>query len=141
MTKLLLAEDNEFSRDLLTRRLRRQGFEVDTAANGREAVTAARSGRPDLILMDIDMPVMDGNAAIRALKIDPHTFRIPVIVVSAHASPEKLAESLSAGCTAFEAKPVVLSRLLERIQEALAANRPTPAPSAPAEPVDPVPVP
>lgn len=141
MTKLLLAEDNEFSRNLLMRRLRHEGFEVEPAANGREAVAAARNNHPDLILMDIHMPVMDGNAAIRALKSDPRTFRIPVIVVSGHASPEEVEESLAAGCVAFEAKPVVLRRLLERIEEMLAASRPTPVPSAPEEPADPAPVP
>ncbi|MGO9261007.1 MAG: response regulator [Bryobacteraceae bacterium] len=141
MTKLLLAEDHEFSRDMLMRRLQRQGFEVTTASNGREALAAARRDRPDVILMDLDMPVMDGHAAIRALKSDPRTFRIPIIVVSAQASPENVAEAMASGCQAFEAKPVVLRRLLDRIEETLAASRPTPAPSAPAEPEDPVPAP
>ncbi|HTX36241.1 MAG TPA: response regulator [Bryobacteraceae bacterium] len=141
MIKLLLAEDNEFSRDMLMRRLQRQGFEVITAANGREALAAVRRDHPDLILMDLDMPVMDGYAAMRALKNDPRTFRIPIIVVSAHASPEDVAEALASGCQAFEAKPVVLRRLLDRIEETLAASRPTPAPTAPTTPEDPVPAP
>ncbi len=100
MTKLLLAEDNEFSRDMLTRRLQREGFEVITAANGREAVVGARRDHPDVILMDLDMPVMDGHAAMRALKSDPRTFRIPIIVVSAHAAPEDVAQAVASGCQA-----------------------------------------
>ena len=140
MTKLLLAEDNEFSRDMLMRRLQRQGFEVTTAANGREAIAAVRRDHPDLILMDLDMPVMDGYAAMRALKSDPRTFRIPIIVVSAHASPEDVAEALASGCQAFEAKPLVLRRLLDRIEETL-GNRPTSGPNAPTTPEDPVPAP
>ena len=141
MTKLLLAEDNAFTRDMLQRRLERQGFEVLTASNGREAVAEARREHPDVILMDLDMPVMDGHSAIRALKNDPRTFRIPIIVVSANAAPEDVAEVVSAGCHAFEAKPVVLRRLLDRIEETLAATRATPAQSAPATPEDPAPVP
>ena len=141
MIKLLLAEDNEFSRDMLMRRLQHQGFEVTAVANGREAVAAVRRDHPDLILMDLDMPVMDGHGAMRLLKSDPRTFRIPIIVVSAHASPEDVAEAVVSGCQAFEAKPVVMRRLLERIEETLAASRPTPAPSAPEEPADPAPVP
>jgi len=141
MTRLLLAEDNEFSRDMLARRLERNGFEVTGVANGREAVAAARRDHPDLILMDLDMPVMDGGAATRTLKSDPRTFRIPIIVISAHASPEDVAEALASGCQAFEAKPVVLRRLLDRIAETLAGGRSTPAPNAPAMPGDPVPAP
>ena len=141
MTKLLLAEDHEFSRDMLMRRLQRQGFEVATATNGREALAAVRRDRPDVILMDLDMPVMDGHTAIRSLKNDPRTFRIPIIVISANTSPEDVAEAMASGCQAFEAKPVVLRRLLDRIEETLAASRPTPAPSAPAAPEDPAPVP
>jgi CheY-like chemotaxis protein len=141
MTKLLLAEDHEFSRDMLMRRLQRQGFEVATATNGREAVAAARRDHPDVILMDLDMPVMDGQTAIRSLKSDPRTFRIPIIVISANTSPEDVAQALSSGAQAFEAKPVVLRRLIDRIEETVAASRPTPAPSAPAAPVDPAPVP
>lgn len=119
MVKLLLAEDHELSRDLLARRLERQGYEVIPAANGREAIRAARKHQPDLILMDLEMPVMDGNAAIRYLKNDLRTFRIPVIVLSAHVSVENVTKAMAAGCQAYETKPVVLSRLVERIEEAL----------------------
>jgi CheY-like chemotaxis protein len=117
--KLLLAEDDEFSRDMLVRRLERQGFEMIAAADGREALLAARTHHPDLILMDLDMPVLDGRAALRALKSDPHTFKIPVIVLSAHAGPADVAEALAHDCSAYETKPIVLRRLVERIQEVL----------------------
>lgn len=119
MPKILLAEDDEFSRDMLVRRLERQGYEMVAAADGREAVLAARQHRPDLILMDLDMPVLDGRGAIAALKSDPRTFKIPVIVLTAHASAEYVAEAVAAGCSAYETKPIVLRRLLERILEFL----------------------
>jgi two-component system cell cycle response regulator DivK len=129
MPKLLLAEDNDFSRDLLTRRLENAGYHIIPVANGKEAVLAARQFHPDLILMDLEMPVMDGRAAIRALKTDPHTFRIPIIVVTSHTTPETVAEAVSAGCQAFESKPVILHRLLERISETLLpGNGPKPLP-------------
>jgi CheY-like chemotaxis protein len=119
MPKLLLAEDNDFSRELLTRRLENAGHEIIAVANGKEALLAARQYHPDLILMDLEMPVMDGRAAIRALKTDPHTFRIPIIVISSHMAAETIAEAFSDGCEGFEAKPVIVPRLLERINETL----------------------
>ncbi|HUA63428.1 MAG TPA: response regulator [Verrucomicrobiae bacterium] len=119
MNKLLLVEDDEFSRDMLSRRLERQGFEMIVAADGREALQAARQSRPDIIVMDLDMPVMDGHTAIRALQNDPHTFKIPIIVLSAHCSHEDVHAAFSAGCRAYETKPIVLKRLTERIAEVL----------------------
>jgi len=119
MTRVLLAEDHGFSRDLLARRLERSGFEVIAASNGRDAVDAARRHHPDLILMDLNMPGLGGHGAIRILKNDPHTDRIPIIVVSGSASPEDVAKVVQAGCQAFESKPMVMRRLLERIQEVL----------------------
>ena len=95
------------------------------AADGREALLAARQHRPDLIIMDLDMPVLDGRSAMRALKTDPRTFKIPIIVLTAHAEPADVAEAVAHGCAAYETKPIVLRRLLERIQGALG-----PAPSA-----------
>ena len=124
MTRLLLAEDDEFSRDMLIRRLERQGFEMIAAADGREALRAARQHRPDLILLDLDMPVMDGRAAMRALRSDPRTFRIPIIVLTAHALPDDVIEAQRAGCWAYETKPVILRRLLDRIEEALQPEPP-----------------
>jgi CheY-like chemotaxis protein len=123
MAKLLLAEDDEFSRDLLgVRRLQRNGHDVVAAADGREALKATRQHRPDLILMDLDMPVMDGRSAIKVLKGDPRTFKIPIIVLTSHTSPEDVAEAIKAGCSAYEVKPVVLRRLMDRIEEVLRAR-------------------
>jgi CheY-like chemotaxis protein len=122
MAKLLLAEDDEFSRDMLVRRLQRNGYEMVAAADGREALKATRQHRPDLILMDLDMPVMDGRVAIKVLKSDPRTFKIPIIVLTSHTSPEDVAEAIKAGCCAYEVKPVVLRRLMDRIEEALQAQ-------------------
>jgi CheY-like chemotaxis protein len=115
--KLLLADDDEFSRDMLMRRLGLQGFEMIAAADGREAILAARTYHPDVILMDLDMPVLDGRAAMRALKSDPHTFKIPIIVLTAHAGPKDVAEAVALDCAGYETKPIVLRRLLDRIHE------------------------
>jgi CheY-like chemotaxis protein len=122
MAKLLLAEDDEFSRDMLVRRLQNKGYEMCAAADGREAVKAAKLHRPDLILMDLDMPEMDGRTAIRTLKGDPRTFRIPIIVLTSHTNPQDVEESVKAGCCAYEVKPVVLRRLMDRIEEALQSH-------------------
>jgi CheY-like chemotaxis protein len=129
MPRVLLAEDDEFSRDMLVRRLELQGFEMIAAADGREALLAARQHHPDLIIMDLDMPVLDGRGAMRSLKNDPHTFKIPIIVLTAHAEPEEVEQAVADGCAAYETKPIVLRRLLERIHEVLG----TPTPSTPAE--------
>ena len=135
MAKLLVAEDDEFSRDMLVRRLQRQGHDVLSAPDGREGVRLARIHRPELILMDLDMPVMDGHTAIAALKRDPRTFRIPIIVLTAHTSAEDVAGAAEAGCDSFEAKPVVFRRLLERITQILQTSSPgsTPVQTSPAE--------
>lgn len=124
MSKLLVVEGNEFSRKILVRRLQGLGFEMISTSDGREAVTAARQHRPDLILMDLDMPVMDRRAAVRALRSDPKTFRIPIIVLTAHAEPENVAEAQRAGCGAYQTKPIVVRRLVERIEEVLKAPEP-----------------
>lgn len=118
MRKLLLAEDDEFSRDMLARRLAHRGYEVITAGNGRVAL-AAREHRPDLILLDLDMPVINGRAALRSLKNDPRTFRIPVIALAARASMDDVRQAATEGCHGCEAKPVVLRRLLQRIDDIL----------------------
>jgi two-component system, cell cycle response regulator DivK len=122
--KLLLADDDEFTRDMLVRRLERQGFEMIAAADGREALLAARQHRPDLILMDLDMPILDGRGAMRALKSDWRTFKIPIVVLTAHADPSDVAEALALGCAGYETKPIVLKRLLERIQSVLEPEAP-----------------
>ncbi len=127
MPKLLLAEDDEFSRDMLVRRLQKAGYETVAAADGREALALALLHRPDLILLDLDMPVMDGRTAMRMLKTDVRTFRIPIIILTAHTGTDDVAAALSAGCFSYEAKPIVFRRLLERIEEGLQpANRKDP---------------
>src|SRR2546427_458805 len=119
MPKLLLAEDEEFSREMLARRLRRSGYQVTTVADGRDAISAAMRDRPDLILLDLEMPNMDGRSAMRVLKSDVRTFRIPIIILSGHTDPAEVAAALAAGCHAFQVKPVVLRYLIERIEAAI----------------------
>ncbi|MBB6733113.1 response regulator [Cohnella zeiphila] len=115
MARILLVEDNELNRDMLFRRLTRKGFEVSLAADGREAVEKARSETPDLILMDMSLPVMDGWSATRLLKREPGTSGIPVIALTAHAMAEDRREALEAGCDDFDTKPIDWQRLLDKI--------------------------
>jgi two-component system cell cycle response regulator DivK len=114
--KILLVEDNEMNRDMLSRRLARKGFQVLLAADGREGVSVARADHPDLILMDISLPVMDGYAATRTLKADPATNAIPIIALTAHAMVGDREKCLEAGCDDHDTKPVELSRLLAKIE-------------------------
>ncbi|MDH3744656.1 MAG: response regulator [Acidobacteriota bacterium] len=117
--KLLLVEDNEMNRDLLTRRLERRGFELDVAFDGREALDKVRSAPPDLILMDMSLPEMDGWEATRALKSDDATSGVPIIALTAHAMEADRDRALEAGCDEFETKPVELPRLLDKINKLL----------------------
>ena len=113
---ILLVEDNEMNRDMLTRRLERQGYTVVTAHDGLEGVERARENRPDLILMDLSLPNMDGWEATRILKSGPETRTIPVIALTAHAMSEDRAKALAAGCDDYDTKPIELMRLLKKIQ-------------------------
>jgi two-component system cell cycle response regulator DivK len=115
MPKILLVEDNEMNRDMLSRRLTRNGFEIVIAVDGREGVDKAASERPDLILMDMSLPTMDGWEATRHVKADPTTRGIPVIALTAHAMNDDREKALAAGCDDFDTKPVDLTRLLEKI--------------------------
>jgi CheY-like chemotaxis protein len=115
MPRLLLVEDNPDNRDMLSRRLVRRGFELVFAADGAEAVRMATEERPDLILMDLSLPVIDGWEATRRIKAAPETARIPVIALTAHAMAGDRAEALAAGCDDYDTKPVDLPRLLEKI--------------------------
>lgn len=120
MAKILLVEDNEANRDMLSRRLSRQGFEVTIAVDGGEGVAFARRDHPDLILMDMSLPVMNGWEATRTLKADPETEAIPVIALTAHAMAGDREQAMEAGCDDYDTKPVELPRLLEKINGLLA---------------------
>jgi CheY-like chemotaxis protein len=115
MPRILLVEDNEMNRDMLSRRLIRRGYEVMLAVDGVEGVARAKADLPDLILMDMRLPVMDGWDASRALKGDPITARIPVIALTAHAMAADEQRAREAGCDDFDTKPVELDRLLGKI--------------------------
>ena len=119
MPKILLVEDNEMNRDMLSRRLVRSGFEVVIAIDGAVGVAMASSEKPDLILMDMSLPVLDGWEATRRVKADPATQAIPVIALTAHAMAEDKDKALAAGCNDFDTKPVELPRLLEKIKALL----------------------
>jgi CheY-like chemotaxis protein len=121
MTTILLVEDNPENADMLTRRLVRRGFGVVTAGDGRRAIEQAHRENPDLILMDLSLPEMDGLEATRRLKGDPAKRHIPVIALTAHAMRSDLERALGAGCDEFETKPVDLERLLAKIRALLPA--------------------
>ncbi|MFE1627322.1 response regulator [Brevibacillus reuszeri] len=119
MRKILLVEDNEMNRDMLSRRLMRKGYEVIIAVDGQEGVEAAKNELPDLILMDLSLPVLDGWDATRQLKAFPQTKHIPIIALTAHAMASDRETALAAGCDDFDTKPVEWSRLLEKLQHHL----------------------
>ncbi|HEX9921201.1 MAG TPA: response regulator [Anaerolineae bacterium] len=119
MSKILLVEDNEMNRDMLSRRLERRGFEVIMAADGEQGLAMAESERPDLILMDMSLPVLDGWEATRRLKSASQTQSIPIIALTAHAMAGDEAKALSVGCDDYDTKPVEMSRLLDKIQKHL----------------------
>lgn len=119
MPRILLVEDNELNRDMLSRRLQRQGFEVRVAADGLQAVEAVRRWLPDLVLMDMSLPVLSGWDATRQLKSDAGTREIPVIALTAHAMSEDEGHARAAGCDDFDTKPIDLPRLLGKIRSFL----------------------
>lgn len=119
MAKLLLVEDNDMNRDMLSRRLQRQGYEVVCAVDGREGLDLVRSESPDLVLMDMSLPEKDGWTATREIKEDPDLGSTPVIALTAHAMPGDREKALEAGCDDYDTKPVELSRLLEKIDRQL----------------------
>ena len=134
MTKILLVEDHEINRDMLFRRLKRKGYEVVVAVNGGEAVAKAQSDRPDLILMDLHLPVMDGWEATRRIKANVETRIIPVIALTADALPEEREKAIAAGCDDYDTKPVNLPQLLQKIEQQLQLNAEVPAISYPEVP-------
>ena len=127
MAKILLVEDNEMNRDMLTRRLEKRGYTISIAVDGGEGVAKAKAEAPDLILMDMSLPVLDGWDATRQVKADPATAGIPVIALTAHAMEGDRQKALAAGCDDFDTKPVELNRLLLKIEELLKKFPPKPA--------------
>jgi two-component system, cell cycle response regulator DivK len=119
MAKILLVEDNEMNLDMLSRRLERRGFGIVIAVDGAQGVDLAKNERPDLILMDMSLPVMDGWEATRRIKADPEVKHIPIIALTAHAIAGDRERCLAAGCDEYESKPVKFPRLLEKIQTIL----------------------
>jgi two-component system cell cycle response regulator DivK len=122
MSKILLVEDNEMNRDMLSRRLKRKGFEVVIAIDGQAGVDMASSTRPDIILMDLSLPVIDGWEATRRVKADPATQGIPVIALTAHAMAGDEEKARAAGCDDYDTKPINLNRLLDKIGALLGSN-------------------
>ena len=124
MPKVLIVEDNEENRDSLSRRLQRRGFEVILAADGKAGVALARSAQPDLVLMDMNMPELDGWEATRQIRAAAECSQVPVIALTAHAMTGDRERALAAGCTDYHTKPVEFARLLTQIEAAL-QNRAT----------------
>ncbi|MDB6115311.1 MAG: divK [Lacunisphaera sp.] len=119
MPKILLVEDNEMNRDMLSRRLEKRGYTLAIAVDGGAGVALATSGKPDLILMDMSLPVLDGWEATKQIKADPATAHIPIIALTAHAMDSDRQKAIGAGCDDFDTKPVELARLLGKIEELL----------------------
>ncbi len=119
MATILIVEDNEMNRDMLSRRLQKRGFDVHIAEDGQAGVDQTRAILPDLVLMDISLPVIDGWTATRTLKADPATKAIPVIALTAHAMPGDKEKALEAGCNDYDTKPIELPRLLGKINDCL----------------------
>jgi CheY-like chemotaxis protein len=122
MPKLLLVEDNEENRDGLSRHLKRKGFDVHVAVDGQQGVEMAQAIAPDLVVMDMSLPVLDGWEATRRLKADPATRHIPVIALTAHAMAGDREKALQAGCDEYDTKPIEFARLLGKIQALLGGS-------------------
>ncbi len=119
MVKILLVEDNEMNRDMLSRRLIRKGFTIEMAVDGQQGVDMAQTYKPDIILMDMSLPVMDGWTATRTLKALPEFKHIPIVALTAHAMAEDREKALAAGCDDYDTKPIDLERLLGKISNLL----------------------
>jgi two-component system, cell cycle response regulator DivK len=122
MARILLVEDNEMNRDMLSRRLVRNGHDVSIAIDGQQAVDMARSALPDLILMDLSLPVIDGWEATRRIRANDATRKIPVIALTAHAMAGDREKAIEAGCNDYDTKPVEIARLLGKIATLLATR-------------------
>jgi two-component system cell cycle response regulator DivK len=122
MAKILIVEDNEMNRDMLSRRLIRRGYEIVMAVDGEEGIAAAKTANPDLILMDMSLPVIDGWEATRRLKAEPLTRSIPIIGLTAHAMAGDREKVIDAGCDDYDTKPIELPRLLQKIRALLGSD-------------------
>src|SRR6267378_7757402 len=123
MAKILIVEDNEMNRDMLSRRLIRRGYQIAMAVDGAEGIAAARTENPDLILMDMSLPVIDGWEATRRVKAAETTSHIPIIALTAHAMSGDREKALGAGCDDYDTKPIEMPRLLEKIDALLVRPR------------------
>jgi two-component system cell cycle response regulator DivK len=123
MAKVLVVEDNEMNRDMLSRRLMRRGFQVIFAVDGQQGIDLARSERPDIILMDMSLPVIDGWEATRRVKSDDATRGVPVIGLTAHAMAGDREKAIEAGCDDYDTKPVELERLIGKMERLLGAGK------------------
>ena len=122
MHRVLLVEDNEMNRDMLSRRLRKKGFDVDMALDGAQGVEMARNGAYDIVLMDMSLPVIDGWEATRQLRAAPETRDVPVIALTAHAMSGDRDRAMDAGCSDYDTKPVEIERLLLKMNALLAVS-------------------
>lgn len=122
MPKILLVEDNEMNRDMLSRRLERRGYEIVVAVDGLQGVAMANAENPDLILMDMSLPIMDGWEATKNIKANQSTQSIPIIALTAHAMSGDREQALKAGCDDYDTKPIDLSRLLTKIEVFIATS-------------------
>ena len=125
MIRILLVEDNEMNRDMLSRRLERKGYQVLLAVDGQQGVDMTRAHRPDLVLMDMSLPVLDGWSATRQLKADAEFAAIPVIALTAHAMAADRDAAMEAGCDDYDTKPIELPRLLDKITRLLESRAAT----------------
>lgn len=122
MSKILLVEDNEMNRDMLSRRLQRRGYEIVIAVDGKQGIAMANSEHPDLILMDMSLPIMDGWEATKNIKANTSTKSIPIIALTAHAMSGDREQAMKAGCNDYDTKPIDLPRLLTKIEVFIATS-------------------
>ncbi len=123
MTRLLLVEDNEMNRDMLTRRLKRKGFEIEAAGDGEQALVMIQESMPDLVLMDMNLPIKNGWKTCQEIRANPNTEMLPIIALTAHAMAEDKQKALDAGCDDYTTKPIDFPLLLEKINTLLTLNK------------------
>lgn len=119
MTRILIVEDNEMNRDMLSRRLKRKGYDIEVAVDGQQGVEMATASMPDIVLMDMSLPVMDGWAATKTLRRNTATSTLKIIALTAHAMEGDRQKAMKAGCDDYDTKPIDLKRLLGKIEELL----------------------